>query len=643
MAACAWLRLLACCSIVLLCANSGTARGPEGAGGFPRAAGEEEEEEDVASLTERSGQIIRLQDAEEGQMGMAAPTFEATGDRYTLCLKPRAPANGYIQGRSFDDGGQVHVRCNETYHLIGPSELTCIPVPDPHAKHGIWLPEDPYECIKYNNTLCFIPDPPAHGYIMGDKFEDGDKVQIVCDEGYKLNGPSDIMCVPVSVPNATHGLWVPQTNYTCTPNEQTETITEGGEGEMAETRDDEQKEQTGTLYENSASDIRIPYKEHSHQGFDSMCSRPSAPTNGRMDLGDDDLQLGGKVGILCDAGYTLRGPAELTCSLVQYPAGTPALWLPQAVWLPHEIYACLPDDNDEVSADQPESEAMMTIADNIQLEDNSFCGEPHPPENGYIEGASFDLGAKVHVRCEEGYTLIGPQELTCGAISCQMCGHVLWTPQDEYTCTRSLSALETNMVEIEPMDSNRWDGHGPLYSVLTSQDRNNQPAQLRKIDAPGVRCPAPTPPEHGRLDGKDYTLYSTVDIVCEPGYTLIGQSQITCLPAPDPFHHVGVWEPEEMATCKANPPSLLPWHLGGPEDLPKATGRQRPDTDLHSSQIEGLPPLCSLPKVIGPCKAAFPRFYFDQKHMECLPFTYGGCRGNDNNFETFEECQHACR
>ncbi|XP_026316272.1 papilin-like isoform X3 [Hyposmocoma kahamanoa] len=52
--------------------------------------------------------------------------------------------------------------------------------------------------------------------------------------------------------------------------------------------------------------------------------------------------------------------------------------------------------------------------------------------------------------------------------------------------------------------------------------------------------------------------------------------------------------------------------------------------------------VCSLPAVIGPCKAAIPRYYWDTKAKDCLKFTYGGCNGNENNFETEDSCRAKC-
>ena len=68
-------------------------------------------------------------------------------DNDPLCPKPTAPANGYITGHNYDDGGVVHIHCLAGYTLSGPSNLTCIPVPHPDAP-GIWLPQDEYKCLR---------------------------------------------------------------------------------------------------------------------------------------------------------------------------------------------------------------------------------------------------------------------------------------------------------------------------------------------------------------------------------------------------------------------------------------------------------------------------------------------------------------
>ena len=53
--------------------------------------------------------------------------------------------------------------------------------------------------------------------------------------------------------------------------------------------------------------------------------------------------------------------------------------------------------------------------------------------------------------------------------------------------------------------------------------------------------------------------------------------------------------------------------------------------------------VCSQPKVVGRCRAAFPRYWFNSQTNRCERFTYGGCGGNENNFKTSQECQRRCQ
>lgn len=52
--------------------------------------------------------------------------------------------------------------------------------------------------------------------------------------------------------------------------------------------------------------------------------------------------------------------------------------------------------------------------------------------------------------------------------------------------------------------------------------------------------------------------------------------------------------------------------------------------------------ICSMPKLEGSCGENITRWYYDEVYGQCSPFRYSGCRGNKNNFYTHEECMHAC-
>lgn len=44
----------------------------------------------------------------------------------------------------------------------------------------------------------------------------------------------------------------------------------------------------------------------------------------------------------------------------------------------------------------------------------------------------------------------------------------------------------------------------------------------------------------------------------------------------------------------------------------------------------------------GPCRAMLERWYFNPEKRRCVPFLFGGCGGNRNNFESEEYCLAVC-
>lgn len=55
------------------------------------------------------------------------------------------------------------------------------------------------------------------------------------------------------------------------------------------------------------------------------------------------------------------------------------------------------------------------------------------------------------------------------------------------------------------------------------------------------------------------------------------------------------------------------------------------------------PESCAAPRLTGPCRAAFPRWYYDPAAGACKQFVYGGCKGNKNNYLQEELCLRQCR
>ncbi|XP_050307769.1 spondin-1 isoform X2 [Anthonomus grandis grandis] len=51
---------------------------------------------------------------------------------------------------------------------------------------------------------------------------------------------------------------------------------------------------------------------------------------------------------------------------------------------------------------------------------------------------------------------------------------------------------------------------------------------------------------------------------------------------------------------------------------------------------------CGLPRDVGACKSNVDRWYYDVLKGRCEIFSYSGCEGNQNNFNTLELCQTVC-
>ena len=55
--------------------------------------------------------------------------------------------------------------------------------------------------------------------------------------------------------------------------------------------------------------------------------------------------------------------------------------------------------------------------------------------------------------------------------------------------------------------------------------------------------------------------------------------------------------------------------------------------------VDGLE-TCRSPRQSGPCGGFFRRWYYNIVNGTCDEMVYGGCGGNDNNFEDRDDCEN---
>ncbi|XP_017282978.1 kunitz-type protease inhibitor 1 isoform X1 [Kryptolebias marmoratus] len=65
-------------------------------------------------------------------------------------------------------------------------------------------------------------------------------------------------------------------------------------------------------------------------------------------------------------------------------------------------------------------------------------------------------------------------------------------------------------------------------------------------------------------------------------------------------------------------------------------------SELLSINITDSKARCTEPPRTGPCRARFPRWYYDPLEKKCYSFVYGGCHGNGNSFDVEAECKETC-
>ncbi|GIY03103.1 zonadhesin [Caerostris extrusa] len=70
--------------------------------------------------------------------------------------------------------------------------------------------------------------------------------------------------------------------------------------------------------------------------------------------------------------------------------------------------------------------------------------------------------------------------------------------------------------------------------------------------------------------------------------------------------------------------------------------QQSPSPPAPTTPPPDFNPTCQLERDSGPCRAAMSRYYYNYRRKRCERFTYGGCKGNKNNFKTEEDCRLIC-
>uniref|UniRef100_A0A452EXN1 BPTI/Kunitz inhibitor domain-containing protein n=1 Tax=Capra hircus TaxID=9925 RepID=A0A452EXN1_CAPHI len=79
-----------------------------------------------------------------------------------------------------------------------------------------------------------------------------------------------------------------------------------------------------------------------------------------------------------------------------------------------------------------------------------------------------------------------------------------------------------------------------------------------------------------------------------------------------------------------------------PEELPTLNMEYSTLNEENKVSPAFMPAFCMEPKFVGVCNGSMTRYFYNAQTGHCEMFVYGGCGGNENNFQTLEECMKTC-
>ncbi|KAM4876293.1 sushi, von Willebrand factor type A, EGF and pentraxin domain-containing protein 1 [Thomomys bottae] len=417
--------------------------------------------------------------------GEKKSTCEATGQwsspiptcHPVSCSEPPKVENGFLQhatGRIYES--EARYQCNPGYKSVGSPVFVC-------QANRHWHSESPLVCIPLN---CGKPPPIQNGFMKGENFEVGSKVQFFCHEGYELVGDSTWTC-------QKSGKWSKKPSPKCVPTKCPEPPLLENQLIL--------KELTWEV-----GVVTFSCKEgHALQGPSVLKCLPSQRWNDSFPVckvvlclppplisfgspvPSSTLHFGSTVKYSCVDGFFLRGNPNTICQA----DGTWSSPLPECVPVecphPEEILNGIID----VQGLAYLSTALYTCKPGFELVGNSttLCGEngdwiggkptckpiecPRPKEilNGKFSSTNLHYGQIVTYSCDEGFQLEGSKALTC---------------------------LETG----------DWDVAAPSCNA--------------------IYCNAPQPIENGFVEGADYRYGAMIIYSCFPGFQVAGHAMQTC-------------------------------------------------------------------------------------------------------------------
>uniref|UniRef100_A0A8C2HQA1 CUB and Sushi multiple domains 3a n=1 Tax=Cyprinus carpio TaxID=7962 RepID=A0A8C2HQA1_CYPCA len=397
----------------------------------------------------------------------------------TQCSSVPEPRFGKRIGNNFAVGASVMFECNPGYTLHGSTAIHCETIPDALA--------------QWNDTLptCIVP---CGGILTMRK-------GTILSPGYPEPYDNNLNCVwKVSVPEGA-GIQIQVVSFATEHNWDSLDFYDGADnnaprlGSYSGTTIPQLLNSTSNnLYLNFVSDISVSaagfHLEYTAIGLDT-CPEPQTPTYG-IKVGDRYM-VGDVVMFQCEQGYSLQGNAHITCMpgpvrRWNYPV---PLCLAQCGGAMTEVSRVI------LSPGFPGNYPSGLDCTCTAFISDTYCGQ-HVFYVIHVQFLNFSTEA-IHDYLE---IRSGPSET--GTVIDRFSGPQV--PESLFSTTH-----ETSFFFHSDYSQNK-----PGFHITY------QAYQLQS-------CPDPRPFRNGIVIGSDFSVGMTVSFECLPGYSLIGETSLTCL------------------------------------------------------------------------------------------------------------------
>ncbi|KAM4028719.1 CUB and sushi domain-containing protein 3 isoform 7-T7 [Anomaloglossus baeobatrachus] len=390
----------------------------------------------------------------------------------TQCSSVPEPRFGKRIGNEFAVGSVVFFECNPGYILQGSVAIRCDSVPNALAQWNDSLP------------TCVVP---CGGILTKRK-------GTILSSGYPEPYDNNLNCIwKISVPEGA-GIQVQVVSFATEHNWDSLDFYDGGDnnaprlGSYSGTTIPHLLNSTSNnLYLNFQSDISVSaagfHLEYTAIGLDS-CSEPLMPSNG-IKVGDRYM-VGDVVSFHCDQGYSLQGHSHITCM-----PGPVRRWN-------YPIPICI-----------AQCGGAMTDFSGVILSPG-FPGN-YPSSLDCTWTIKLPIGFGVHLQFVNfstetihDYLEVRSGPADTGSVIGRLSGPQV--PASLFSTTH-----ETSLYFHSDYSQNKQGFH-IIYQAYQLQS-----------------CPDPRPFRNGFVIGSDFTVGHTISFECYAGYSLIGESALTCL------------------------------------------------------------------------------------------------------------------